>query len=317
MSVYAEDWAASYGSPYLVAEDDGPTGDAELVEDEHEFRCHGPTPATTMPPLAFVDGVRRGEAALYQVDDSTGRIARAVAGGHACGAVIVENGHRPEFGENRVMRIVICGSGMQLVLPEVAGGWRWRAVSIAKSAPDAPLQELQTRMREEEGRLAEDLCEQGYLVILDGPLSFVRRRRDVPIVGYIKTHQRMLLPAEQHLKIPTLGPGQRSSIFRLGDARYSCYMRVGNGFGSGPWHGIVRLEVPQSAGLSETIRVVDQVVSVVPRYAGVAHCDPRAPQNLQPVGALEKYLRHLLGSGGLAVRAVREAVHSLDSGGGS
>ena len=316
MSVYAEDWAANYGSPYMIVEDEGQTGDAELVEDGKDFRCHDPIHNGSTPRLAFVDGVRRGEAALYQVDDATGRVARAVAGGHACGAVVVEDGDRPEFGESRVMRIVICGSGLKLELPDVHGGWTWRAVSIAKPAPDAPLQELQTRMREEEGRLAEDLSDDGYLVIVDGPLSFVRRRRDVPIVGFIKTHQRMLLPPEEHMQIPTLGSGQRSSIFRLGDDRYSCYMRVGNGFGAGPWHGIVRLEVPQSAGMGETIRVVDEVAAIVPRYAGVPHCDPRAPQNLQPVGALEKYLRHLLGDSGLAVRAVREAVYSLASGGG-
>ena len=30
---------------------------------------------------------------------------------------------------------------------------------------DAPLRELQTRMREQEGRLAEDLCAAGYLLL--------------------------------------------------------------------------------------------------------------------------------------------------------
>ena len=49
----------------------------------------------------------------------------------------------------------------------------------------------------------------------------------------------------------------------------------------------------------------------VPRFAGVPHRDPRAPQNLQPIGALETHLRHLLGHPGLATRAVREAVAAL------
>ena len=74
--------------------------------------------------------------------------------------------------------------------------------------------------------------------------------------------------------------------------------------------------MPQSAGLADTIAVVDRVSITVPRFAGVAHRDPRAPQNLQPVGALEKYLRHLLGDAGLAVRAVRQAVAVLEGGGG-
>ena len=47
----------------------------------------------------------------------------------------------------------------------------------------------------------------------------------------------------------------------------------------------------------------------------MAHRDPRAPQNLQPVGALESRLRHLLGDPGLAYRAVRESVSDLATGG--
>jgi hypothetical protein len=70
----------------------------------------------------------------------------------------------------------------------------------------------------------------------------------------------------------------------------------------------VRIEIPQSAGLDAAISTADRIAGIIPRYAGVAHRDPRAPQNLQPVGGLEKYLRHRLGSAALAVRAVREAV---------
>jgi hypothetical protein len=49
----------------------------------------------------------------------------------------------------------------------------------------------------------------------------------------------------------------------------------------------------------------------LPRYAGLGHIDPRAPQNLQPVAALERHLRHGLGDIALAVRATREAVAVL------
>ena len=75
----------------------------------------------------------------------------------------------------------------------------------------------------------------------------------------------------------------------------------------------MRLEVPESAGLPAAINAVEQAASIIPRYAGIAHRDPRAPQNLQPVGALESHLRHLLGDPGLAYRAVREAVAGLPS----
>jgi hypothetical protein len=218
--------------------------------------------------------------------------------------------------EVRVRRLVLWGSGVVAELPPIRGGWEWNAVSIADPNPDAPLRELQTRMRKEEGRLAESLCKDGYVAIIDGPLNFVRSR-DLPIVGYVKSHHRALLDPEQHARIPRLGASERSSLFRLGEDRYSCYLRlISPGPIAGPWSGIVRLEIPQSAGLKTAIEVADQVAGILPRFAGIPHRDPRAPQNLQPIGALEKHLRHLLGNAGLAVRAVREAVAQLMSHGG-
>jgi hypothetical protein len=152
------------------------------------------------------------------------------------------------------------------------------------------------------------LCAAGYLTVVDGPLNFVRSR-DLPVVGCVKTHHRALLDREHHRLIPQLGPGQRSSLFRIGEDRYSAYLRLAPvAATSSPWSGIVRIEVPQSAGLAATISTADRIAGIIPRYAGIAHRDPRAPQNLQPIGALERYLRHRLGSAALATRAVREAV---------
>jgi hypothetical protein len=308
-AVFVEDWAATYGSPYMVQAEEPVTADAELVEDGEEFVAHPGAPLAPEAGIAFVDGVRRGEASLYQYDSSTGAVARGVAGGHACGAVVADG--RTRFGETRVRRLVIWGSGLAGTLPQVDGGWSWTSASIADAAPDAPLKELQTRMREDEGRLAEELCEQGYLVVIDGPLNFVRSR-DLPVVGYVKTHYRALLSQDHHKRIPDLQAGERSSLFRLGSDRYSCYLRLKErGMTSSPWFGIVRLEIPQSPGLNAAVEVADRVAGAIPRFAGVAHRDPRAPQNLQPIGALEKHLRHLLGHAGLATRAVREAVHAL------
>ena len=311
MNVFVEDWGATYGPAYLVAPDDAGSQSAKLVEDVDDMVAHdGVPPRPEVLRLAFVDGVRRGEASLWQEDSATGRSARGVAGGHACGSVLVTS-TGIEFGEARIRRLVIWGSGLGGRLPEIAGGWAWEVASIAEQHPDAPLKELQIRMRQEEGRLAEAVCAQGYLTVVDGPLNFVRSR-DLPVVGYVKTHYRALLDPANHRRITSLGPGQRTSLFSLGEDRYSCYLRLTPvGATSSPWSGIVRIEVPQSAGLTEAIRVVDLVAGSVPRFSGVAHRDPRAPQNLQPIGALERHLRHRLGSPGLAARAVREAVASL------
>jgi hypothetical protein len=312
MKVFVEDWGANYGSPYLVLPDDTGSATAVLTEDGSDLRVHlGHPYRPDEGSLAFVDGVRRGEASLWIEDPITGSGGRGVAGAHACGTVLADGLTPPEFGEVRVSRLAIWGSGLSGELPPVPGGWSWESRSVADLNPDAPLRELQTRMRQEEGRLAEALCADGFLTVVDGPLNFVRSR-DLPVVGYIKTHYRALLDPDHHRRVTELGPGQRTSLFRLGDDRYSAYLRLAPvSATASPWTGIVRIEIPQSAGLGDAIAVADRIAGTLPRYAGVPHRDPRAPQNLQPIGALETHLRHLLGHPGLAARAVREAVAQL------
>ena len=43
------------------------------------------------------------------------------------------------------------------------------------------------------------------------------------------------------------------------------------------------------------------------RYASEPYKDPRAPQNLYPIGGLERDLRHRLGDARLVFRALRVA----------
>jgi hypothetical protein len=307
--MFVEGWAQSYGSPYLVKNDDTGASGVELVEDGTVLALHAATPPEPRT-LVFIDGVRRGEASLYQVA-SDGGVARGVAGAHACGAVIVEPAGPAEFAEARLSRMVIWGSGRTGDLPASAGGWAWETRTVASDDPQAPLAELQQRMRNAEGHLAASLCTTGRLVVADGPLDF-SLRRDREIVGYVKTHRRALLDPASHAAVPGLAAHERTSIFRIGDERYSCYARLIDAEPqNGPWSGIVRFEFPASAGLDAAVRAFDELAARLPRFAGVPHRDPRAPQNLQPIGALEWRLRHLLGPAALAERAVRDAIHSL------
>ncbi len=308
LQVFVEDWSARYGSPYLVSPDDGSSGmAAQLVEDGAELRLHTPT-CSPADHLAFVDGVRRMEAVMYLADGDA--FAHGIAGSHACGAVIADGSARMAIDHVRVARLAIFGAGVRSSLPPV-DGFAWRSSSVADTEPDAPLNELQTRMRQQEGVLAEELAADGRLVIVDGPLHFVRSR-DLPVVGHIKTHRRMLLTPVAHQQVPNLQAGDRTSLFTLGADRYSCYLRLAEpAANAGPWSGVVRIEVPQSAGLAEAINTANAVAATLPRYAGIPWLDPRAPQNLQPVGALERHLQHSLGDSRLATRAVRAAVAEL------
>jgi hypothetical protein len=307
--VFVEEWQAQYGSPMLIAGEDLPGGTVELAEELPADGSFTIRPATdTDPgPVAFVDGVRRGDAHLYVRDDDV--FAHGVAGAHARGAALCDGEARVDH--MRVTRMIIWGGGQQVPVPQLAGGWRWQVASIHDNDADAPLRELQNRMRQAEAELAERLAAEGWLVVADGPLSFVRSR-DLPVCGYVKTHHRPLLPPELHRRVPELGMGKRTPLFAMGRERYSCYTRIAAGAGhASPWHAVARLEFPQSAGLEAARDTADKVTCMLPRYAGIPHTDPRAPQNLQPIAALERQLRHRLGHPGLSTRAVRGAAHNL------
>jgi len=67
VSVFVEDWGATYGPAYLVHPNDTGSASAELVEDGDQLVAHvGTPPSVDEGPMAFVDGVRRGEASLWQ-----------------------------------------------------------------------------------------------------------------------------------------------------------------------------------------------------------------------------------------------------------
>ncbi|KAA0233572.1 MAG: hypothetical protein EDR02_13105 [Actinobacteria bacterium] len=307
--VFVEGWEATYGSPYLIDPDEEEGPDLEPLEDgDGELAFHGGAGGFD-GPVAFVDGVRRGEAHLYMTFGSD--MARGVAGAHGCGSVVTAPGERPAFHDCNASRMVIWGSGQYAELPAQPGGWRWSAHSISSPDPNAPLAELQQRMRSAEGALAEDLCAEGHLTVVDGPLNYVRSR-DLPVIGYVKTHYRRLLPPELHARVPGLQSGQRTSLFSKRPDIYSCYLRIApRARSAGPWSGVVRIEIPASAGLAAAVDRADRAAATLPRFAGVAHVDPRAPQNLQPISALEAHLRRQLGDGALASRAVNDAVVQL------
>jgi hypothetical protein len=58
----------------------------------------------------------------------------------------------------------------------------------------------------------------------------------------------------------------------------------------------------------EAARLADAATRAVTRFASSPIKDPRAPQNLVPVGGLERHLRHRLGDRDLLERALRLAL---------
>lgn len=313
MSIYVEEWQPEYGRPNLVADDDEtPEGSATLLEDGDRLARHqGAAPPPERMSLACVDGVRRAEALLI-APGASGEQTHGMAGALAYGSVLIHGEGRPVFGPYHVERLTIWGSSRSdVALPEGPGGWRWAATSVDSTEIHAPLRELENRMIIGERKLARELSGDHRITLVDGPLRPMANLPE-PVVGYVKTHHRRLLDAGQHREVPLMDVGWRTSLFQIGTERLSAYVRIAppSSMGS-PWAGIVRIELFQALGVEQAAAIADQVAGLLPRFAGVAHRDPRAPQNLQPVGALENHLRRLLGVPGLATRATRDAVARL------
>ena len=91
-------------------------------------------------------------------------------------------------------------------------------------------------------------------------------------------------------------------------ARYSWYLRLAMLQGGHSWTGIVRCETSAHLARDDAAAIADRTAAVLPLVASEPHVDPRAPQNLVPIGALERELRHRMGDRGLVFRALRHAV---------
>lgn len=145
------------------------------------------------------------------------------------------------------------------------------------------------------------------LLVVDGPLR--GRTHLARTVGYVKTHQKSYLQADQAAVIRDLGPGQRSPVFGMGTSweRRSWYLRL-PGATRAPWSAVVRLECSADLTVEDAVALADVTASVLPRLASTPHKDPRAPQNLVPIGGLERQLRHRLGDAALLYRALRGAL---------
>ncbi len=265
-----------------------------------------PTDDVVLPsPVAFVDGIRRMEARL--VVQRPGGIAHGVFASWAAGSVEL-NGGGARFGEVRVDRVILLGSGL-LVPAEIsmASSLVFRPETTAEFRPEAPVEEVQSKMQRTESELVKELALAGGLVVADGPL-----REDGPaptrVMGYVKRFVRLYLPASHLAVLASLPAGGRTPLFvfhRSGFGRLAWYLRLdAPARGETALAGLVRLEVAESAGIDAASALADASCHLLPPLAPKRWRDPRAPQNLIPIGALEHYLTRYLGDHQLVRRKI-------------
>ncbi len=305
-------WDPGYGLAFSE-EQDGATlegSTAELMLDFEvpaaDWRPVDPDLAHELPGIVrFLDGVRRIDARVWvhgrDPQPGPGIAASLAAGLVACDGTASVVGVRAE-------------RGLFTAAPE-ATDIRTRLASYpARRAAGPGLDQLslalQQRLTDLEVELAIDIraAQPGGddLLVVDGPL---RGRTHLDrTVGYIKTHHASYLPAAQAAVVGELRPGQRTPAFTMGTSwrRNSWYLRLPGSPGV-PWAGVVRIECSADLAAERVAHLADLTARILPPLASAPHKDPRAPQNLVPIGGLERELRRRLGDQQLLYRALRSA----------
>jgi hypothetical protein len=267
-----------------------------------------PDPAVRVPgTLLFLDGVRRIEARVW-LQGGGPQPFTGIAASYAAGLVRCD-------GAASIAGVSL-ERGLFTAYKDAAGITTRHASYPARVAPDGGIDQLslalQRALSDTEVQLATTFRAQHAadddLLIVDGPL---RGRTHLPrVVGYIKTHQTSYLQGEQAAVVGRLRPGQRTPVFTMGTSwrRNSWYLQLPGTTGV-PWSGVVRLECSADLPRPEVIALADLTARLLPRFASTPHKDPRAPQNLVPIGGLERELRRRLGDQQLLYRSLRAAAH--------
>jgi hypothetical protein len=307
LKLRADPWMPDFGMGFQASLEE-PTRRADPFVETTDWSRPLTPPRAEPRCVWFVDGVRRVEVRL--IAESDARRVSGLFGSFAVGAVRCEA--RAEFASEAVARAIITGGGIvpdRVEVPCGAARLAFEAATVPGEEPDRPLVRLQDLMREREGALAAEIAGGGTeLVVVDGPLT-LRDPVRAPVVGVIKRFARRYLEEEHERLLSSLEAGDRTPVFGLelpdqAVERYAWYMRLVAL--RVPWHdhaGVVRCEVPAAIGVDAAVALADAVTALLPSFAG-RPTDPRAPQNLAPVGGLETWLRHRMGHAGIVRRAV-------------
>lgn len=308
LALRADPWTPDHGMGFEVRLDEPPARVDARVETEDWSAPLHPDPA---PPglVWFVDGVRRIDQRLLASDGD--RRAHGLFGTFAAGAVRSDG--RAAFDEHVVDRLLVTGGSLDAGEPvtvRVGGAEvRFRAVSDPGAEPDDPLLRLQREMQRAEADLAiRFAAADGALVLADGRWRSQQVTAS-PVVGVVKRWARGYLEPQDDALIAALGPGERTPLFALAEVdgtfeRFAWYVRLAAVRAA--WHdhaGVVRCETRAGIGLEAAVALADRVTALLPRFAG-RPSDPRYPQNLAPVGALEGWLQHRMGHRALIRRSL-------------
>lgn len=298
MKFTVEAWDSDYGAPTdAELEDASQNVDVTVELRPEDWRPLLPE-VDPVGDVLFVDGVRRVDATLW-IDQPPDFPGYALAATYAAGAVRC-NG-TAHITETEVERGLFTSAPATGVVTAVG---TYGVKATKGTTPEELWLGIQQRMGDLEAAVTRR-AGGGELLVVDGPLSHARDIENA--VGYVKTQKVQYLPLELRQVLTSLPAGYRTPLFLTTTSwsRFSWYVRLANH--AGPAGGLVRCEIDANCSPADAARIATRVTATLPRYASARHKDPRAPQNLYPIGGLERELRHRLGDKEMAMRALRRA----------
>jgi hypothetical protein len=326
-------WAVEYNTAYHAEN----AGDGRAHVDtgvEGPWQRHKPDHAATFwENLYFLDGSRRIEARVL-LEQGAAQIAFGALGSYGVGVVscCAKKSRRASFlcGEETlfVRRICALSSGHSTADFALAatrsrlGELKYEVVGTAERDADAVVRRLQGEMLEAEKRLASRLVAQSpeTLIICDGPRPFLGGEKNV--IGYLKTiHEPKISETELNV-VRGLEQGERSPLYLVKtqdpeNSYFEWFLRLRD---PRPWlyslAGMVRLQAyagPEWQGRLEwTKNLADWSCLHLTEFASRQHQDPRAPQQLLPIRALESELARRMGSAQIIRRRVMQHLASFE-----
>lgn len=302
MRFTVETWDSDYGAPTGPELDDASENvDVTVEVQPPDWRPLLPE-GDPVGDINFVDGVRRVDATLW-IDQPPDFPGFALAATYAAG--VVRCNGTATIQTTAVERGLFTSAPASDVETSI-GAYQVKATK--GTTPEELWLGIQQRMGSLEAAVSHQAGD-AELLVVDGPLSHARDLENA--VGYIKTQKVQYLPLELRQVLTALPAGHRTPLFLTTSSwsRFSWYLRLANH--AGPAGGLVRCEIDADVETTKAIQVANRVSATLPRYASARHKDPRAPQNLYPIGGLERELRHRLGDKEIAMRALRRAASEV------
>lgn len=250
--------------------------------------------------IVMIDGVRRLDAGIW-IDTDEGPTL-ALCASIAAGRIVLTD--VAVIDDIRVRRVV---ASTEAISPIDTSVGRFEPVLARESTTESLSVAVQDAMARLETGLALDSDgTDRKLIVVDGPLRSAHLDPDVDrtILGYVKRHHTSYLPPPIMGKVMAMGAGHRSPLFGIGGraARWSWYVSLDDDVG-----GIARVECDGRLDIERVVELADLSCGVLSRNASDPFRDARAPQNLYPIGAVERQARHRLGDPRLVRRALAEA----------